>query len=53
MKEVYKIYCRNHDDSTALLEKYEDDQEFQAPVQEYLNHVRLAVNVAFNAVLIV
>jgi len=40
MKEVYKIYCRNHDDATALLEKYEDDPEFQAPVLEYLNHVK-------------
>ena len=40
MKEVYKVYCRNHDDASALLEKYEDDPEFQVPLQEYLSHVK-------------
>uniref|UniRef100_H2YBY0 DH domain-containing protein n=1 Tax=Ciona savignyi TaxID=51511 RepID=H2YBY0_CIOSA len=44
MKEVYKIYCRNHDDATALLEKCEDDREFQVLVQECLNNAKTKVN---------
>nr|XP_009861636.1 dynamin-binding protein-like [Ciona intestinalis] len=44
MKEVYKVYCRNHDDATSLLEKYEEDQEFQVPLQECLKNAKEKVN---------
>ena len=37
MTEVYKIYCHNHDDATAMLEKLEYDLKFQLPLQECLS----------------
>lgn len=40
MKEVYKLYCRNHDDATVMLEKIEDDVELCAAVENCLNKVK-------------
>jgi len=40
MKEVYKTYCRNQDDSNALLDKYKNVPQFRDPVAECLNHAR-------------
>lgn len=40
MKEVYMTYCRNHDDSIAALEKYENDPEFQLAVSDCLTTVK-------------
>ena len=45
MKEVYKVYCRNHDDATTMLEKFEDDPDFRLPVQECLNNVKYVCGV--------
>nr|CAB3239231.1 dynamin-binding protein-like [Phallusia mammillata] len=44
MKEVYKMYCRNHDDATAMLEKIEDDVELCSAVEICLNNVKMKVN---------
>ena len=40
MKEIYKVYCRNHDDSLTLLENLDEDAELQDAIQESLVTVK-------------
>jgi len=43
MKEVYKIYCNNLDDATAMLEKAAGNLTFRQILQECLMKVKYAV----------
>ncbi|XP_066278054.1 dynamin-binding protein-like isoform X2 [Branchiostoma lanceolatum] len=36
LEETYKLYCRNHDDALALLEKYEEIEEIQESITRCL-----------------
>nr|XP_039264334.1 dynamin-binding protein-like isoform X2 [Styela clava] len=45
MKDVYMPYCRNHDDSIAMVEKLENDAEFMQAVGYCLETVKNKVNV--------
>ncbi|KAJ7357603.1 hypothetical protein OS493_024416 [Desmophyllum pertusum] len=40
MKEVYAVYCRNHDDAISLMEKYEDVPEIQDAFTKCLDKIR-------------
>lgn len=40
MKEVYAVYCRNHDDAISLMEKYEDMPEIQDAFSKCLEKIR-------------
>ncbi|XP_033117116.1 dynamin-binding protein-like isoform X1 [Anneissia japonica] len=44
LEEVYKQYCRNHDDATALLEKYEENNEILEYINQGLEVVRKSTN---------
>ncbi|XP_078366924.1 dynamin-binding protein-like isoform X2 [Oculina patagonica] len=40
MKEVYAVYCRNHDDAISLMEKYEEVPEIQEAFTKCLDKIR-------------
>lgn len=40
MKEVYAVYCRNHDDAISLVEKYEDVPEIQDAFSKCMDKIR-------------
>ncbi|XP_022096440.1 dynamin-binding protein-like isoform X2 [Acanthaster planci] len=44
LHKVYAEYCRNHDDATALLEKYEENDEVQEYINQGLELVRQSTN---------
>ncbi|XP_071957132.1 dynamin-binding protein-like isoform X2 [Antedon mediterranea] len=44
LEDVYKQYCRNHDDATALLEKYEENNEILEYINQGLEVVRKSTN---------
>ncbi|XP_072162827.1 uncharacterized protein [Diadema setosum] len=44
LHEAYAQYCRNHDDASALLEKYEENPEVQEYINQGLELVRQSTN---------
>ncbi|KAG1660804.1 Dynamin-binding protein [Nymphon striatum] len=44
MKQAYGHYCRNHDEVTALLEKYDENPAIQAYINKGIQKVRLTIN---------
>lgn len=40
MKEVYAVYCRNHDDAISLVEKYEEIPDIQDAFTKCLDKIR-------------
>ncbi|XP_038053074.1 dynamin-binding protein-like isoform X2 [Patiria miniata] len=44
LHKVYAEYCRNHDDATTLLEKYEENDEVQEYINQGLELVRQSTN---------
>ncbi|XP_071795699.1 dynamin-binding protein-like isoform X1 [Asterias amurensis] len=44
LHKAYAEYCRNHDDATTLLEKYEENDEVQEYINQGLELVRQSTN---------
>ncbi|XP_078470480.1 dynamin-binding protein isoform X1 [Lampetra planeri] len=40
LEEVYKVYCRNHDDAISLLEAFEKDEDIKAQMAVCLKNMR-------------